>query len=61
MQALYIARVRASRVEEGLPGVGGGWHTPFPVTSAHEGAMAGGEMELDLPSTPASPLVEITP
>ncbi len=35
-QALYAARMRASGVVEGLPGVGWGCRTPFPATSAHD-------------------------
>jgi hypothetical protein len=41
-QALYTARMLASGLKEGLPGVGWGCRTPFPATSAHEGAMVGG-------------------
>ncbi len=41
-QALYAARMLASWLKEGLPGVGWGCRTPFPATSAHEGAMVGG-------------------
>ena len=48
-QALYTASMRASGVEGGLPGVGLGCRTPFPATSAHEGAMVGGGKELDRP------------
>ncbi len=48
-QALYTVSMRASGVEEGLSGVGWGWRTPFPTTSAHEGAMVGGGKELDRP------------
>jgi hypothetical protein len=38
-QARYTARMLASGLKEGLPGVGWGCRTPFPATSAHEGAI----------------------
>jgi hypothetical protein len=40
-QALYTARMRETGLKEGLPGVGWGCRTPFPATSAQEGAMVG--------------------